>query len=60
MRDAGSQHGVAAHTARLPQLYDREPLRHSLSVIAAEPPLPRPESERFHVSRRRHADTLGR
>ncbi|MGW4529676.1 HalD/BesD family halogenase [Nocardia sp. NPDC004340] len=51
---------VAAHTACIPRLYDCEPLRHSLSVITAEPVLPCPEPERFHVSRRRHDDALGR
>lgn len=45
---------VAAHTSCLPRLYDCEPLRDSLSVIAAEPVLPCPEPERFQVSRRHH------
>ncbi|MGW4356185.1 HalD/BesD family halogenase [Nocardia sp. NPDC004582] len=51
---------VAAHTACLPRLYDCEPLRDSLSVIAAEPVLPCPEPERFHVSRRHHDGALSR
>ncbi|AYF73420.1 hypothetical protein D7D52_05595 [Nocardia yunnanensis] len=50
---------VAAHAACIPAIYDCEPLRHNLSVIAAEPVLPYPADRRYLVSRRHHDDAAG-
>ena len=50
---------VAAHAFCIPRLYDCEPLRHSLSVVAAEPVLPCPDTERYRVSRLHHDDSAG-
>ncbi|WNJ60055.1 hypothetical protein WGA77_04300 [Nocardia seriolae] len=50
---------VAAHASCIPGLYDCEPLRHSLSMITAEPVLPCPDARRYTVSRLHHDDSVG-
>ncbi|MEC3955186.1 hypothetical protein VMT65_19250 [Nocardia sp. CDC153] len=54
-----TQQEVAAHASCIPGLYDCEPLRHSLSVITAEPVLPCPDATRYTVSRLHHDDAIG-
>ncbi|GAB2559865.1 HalD/BesD family halogenase [Nocardia heshunensis] len=50
---------VAAHAACIPALYDCEPLRHNLSLIAAEPVLGRTDDRRYRVNRLHHDDVAG-
>lgn len=50
---------VTAHGHCIPALYDCEPLRHKLTVIATEPVLPCPPPRRFAVTRRHHDDAPG-
>ncbi|MTE11389.1 HalD/BesD family halogenase [Nocardia aurantiaca] len=49
---------VSAHAECIPQLYHCESLRHSLSVVAAEPVLSCPDAEKYRVSRLHHDDSL--
>ncbi|WP_157535120.1 HalD/BesD family halogenase [Nocardia inohanensis] len=48
---------VTARGHCIPALYDCEPLRHKLTVIATEPVLPCPAPRRFAVTRRHHDDS---
>ncbi|WP_067703822.1 HalD/BesD family halogenase [Nocardia jejuensis] len=57
--DIGSQE-VRGGAQAIPLLYDCEPLRHMLSVVADESVLPHPVARRYGVSRRHHSDDPGR
>ncbi|MFI1914882.1 hypothetical protein [Nocardia sp. NPDC020380] len=52
-----SQQEVDAHAGCIPQLYDCEPLRDRLSLVAAEPVLPSPGTGRYTVNRLHHDGT---
>ncbi|WP_297623064.1 HalD/BesD family halogenase [Nocardia sp.] len=50
---------VDARSQCIPQLYDCELLRHSLTTVATEPVLPCPAPHRYVVQRRQHDDAAG-